>query len=61
MAEIAGVFVGFGALIALTRREEVELSQLGRIRAVVTIGLMVIVAPLIHVILSSYGLDGHPL
>ena len=36
IAEIAGVFVGFAALIAVTRRCEIDASQLGQIRAVVT-------------------------
>jgi len=57
IAEIAGVFVGFGALISVTRRTRFEVSQIGRIRAVVTIGLLVIVAALIPVVLSSYGLS----
>ena len=61
IAEIAGVFVGFGALISVTRRTKFEVSQIGRIRAVVTIGLMVIVAALIPVVLNSYGLSGHNL
>ncbi len=56
IAEIAGVFVGFGALISVTRRTRFEVSQIGRIRAVVTIGLLVIVAALIPVVLRSYGL-----
>lgn len=38
MAEIAGVFVSFGALISVTRRDVIETAQLGQIRAVVTIG-----------------------
>jgi hypothetical protein len=57
IAEIAGVFVGFGALISVTRRTKFEVSQIWRIRAVVTIGLMVIIAALIPVVLSSYGLS----
>ena len=61
IAEIAGVFVGFGALISVTRRTRYEVSQIGRIRAVVTIGLLVIIASLIPVLLSSYGLSGHKL
>lgn len=61
IAEIAGVFVGFGALISVTRRTKIETLHLGRIRAVVTIGLLVIVAALIPVVLSSYGLTGHNL
>ena len=57
IAEIAGVFVGFGALISVTRRTRFEASQIGRIRAVVTIGLIVIIVALIPVVLSSYGLS----
>jgi hypothetical protein len=59
LAEIAGVFVGFGALISVTRHAEIEASHLGQIRAVVTTGLVVIVAALIPVGLSRYGVTGH--
>ena len=61
IAEIAGVFVGFGALIGVTRRSEIKVVQLGRIRAVVTIGLVVVVAALVPVTLSRYSLEGHTL
>lgn len=61
IAEIAGIFVGFGALISVTRRSEIEVASLGLIRAVVTIGLVVVVAALIPVGLSRYGLTGHAL
>lgn len=61
IAEIAGVFVGFGALISVTRGTEMEAGQLGLIRAVVTIGLVVIVAALIPVVLTRYALTGHVL
>jgi hypothetical protein len=47
IAEIAGVFVGFAALISVTRRSEIQPAQLGQMRAVVTIGLVVVVAALI--------------
>ncbi|TXT66354.1 MAG: conserved membrane protein of unknown function [Promethearchaeota archaeon] len=59
IAHIAGIFVGFGALISLTGRDEIEVSQLGRIRSVVTSGLLVIVASLIPIGLDRYGLEGH--
>lgn len=49
IAEIAGVFVGFGALISITRRSEVDPARLGAIRAVVIAGLTVVVAALIPV------------
>lgn len=61
IAEIAGVFVGFGALISVTRRSEIGAAQLGQIRAVVTAGLVVIVAALIPVGLDRYHLTGHEL
>jgi hypothetical protein len=61
IAEIAGIFVGFGALISVTRRTEIEISKLWRIRGLVTIGLGVIVAALIPVGLDRYGVTGHNL
>jgi hypothetical protein len=61
MAEIAGVFVGFGALISVTRQSEIEADQLGQIRGVVTVGLVVMVAALIPVGLDRYGVAGHNL
>ena len=56
IAEIAGVFVGFAALISVTGRDEVSPAQLAQVRAVVTIGLVVIVAALVPVVLHSYGM-----
>lgn len=61
IAEISGVFVGFGALISLTRRGEVAADTFGRIQAVVTIGLVVIVAAVLPVALGRYGVSGHAL
>ena len=59
IAEIAGVFVGFGALISLTRKNAIDYPQLGRLRGVVSVALVVIVASLIPVGLSRYGITGH--
>jgi hypothetical protein len=56
IAHIAGIFVGFEALISVTHQKEV-----GRIRGVVTVGLMTIIAALIPIGLSSYGASGHSL
>jgi hypothetical protein len=61
IAHIAGIFVGFGALISLTGKNEVEFPQLGRIRGIVTIGLVVIVAALIPIGFDRYGVTGHSL
>lgn len=55
IAEIAGVFVGFAALISVTGRDEMAAAQLSQVRAVVTIGLVVIVAALVPVGLERYG------
>jgi hypothetical protein len=61
IAEIAGIFIGFGALISITRLDEIEAFQLERIRGVVTIGLVIVVVALIPVGLSFYGITGHTL
>lgn len=61
IAEIAGVFVAFGALISATHRDEVQPAPLGMLRAVVTIGLVVVVAALLPVALGAYGLTDHAL
>ncbi len=55
IAEIAGVFVGFAALISVTGRDDIAPSQLAQVRAVVTIGLVVVVAALVPVGLASYA------
>lgn len=60
-AEIAGIFVGFGALIGFTRRDTIETSILWRIRGLVSMGLVVIVYSLIPIGLSRYGIYGHAL
>jgi hypothetical protein len=54
IAEIAGVFVGFGTLISFSRERPVEARA--PLRAVVTIGLVVLVAALLPVGLARYGL-----
>lgn len=59
IAEIAGVFVGFGALISVSRRNEIEAAQLARIRGLVTVGLTLIVVALVPVALNLYGVTDH--
>lgn len=61
VAEIAGVFVGFAALISVTRRSDIEAGQFAQIQAVVTSGLLVVVAALIPVGLDIYEVSGHGL
>lgn len=54
IAEIAGVFVGFGALISFTRDQ--ALQARAPLRGIVSIGLVVLVAALLPVALARYGL-----
>jgi len=56
IAHIAGIFVGFEALISATHQKEA-----GRIRGIVTVGLSTIIASLIPIGLGSYGFSGHSL
>jgi hypothetical protein len=58
VAEIAGVFVGFGALIATRSGPMRELSD---IRWVVTTGIWVVLAALLPIFASRYGVGGHEL
>jgi hypothetical protein len=59
IAHIAGIFVGFGALISVTGKDEIEVSRLVRIRGLVTVGLGVIIAALIPIGFDLYGISGH--
>jgi len=61
IAEIAGIFVGFGALISVTRRADIEISKLWRVRGIVSMGLMVVIAALIPIGLSRYDVTDHNL
>ncbi len=61
LAEIAGVFVGFGALISVRSREASDPHTLVYLRAVMWMGLWVIVAALVPVAISRYGVTGRPL
>jgi hypothetical protein len=62
IAEIAGVFVAFGALISVARdRTHEDPLQLRGVVGVVTIGLVVLVAALLPVALARYGLTGRAL
>ena len=56
IAHIAGIFVGFEALISATHQKEVA-----RIRGIVTVGLTTIIASLIPVGLGIYGFSDHSL
>ncbi len=55
IAEIAGVFVGFGALIAL-RAGTTDPYEVAPVRMVVSAGVLTMVAGLLPVVLGRYGL-----
>jgi hypothetical protein len=55
IAEIAGVFIGFSSLISLSPGRSRGIHY--ELRAIVTIGLLVLVAALLPVWLSSYALS----
>jgi hypothetical protein len=61
LAEIAGVFVGFGALIAVRSGGVSDAHEVAYIRPVVTLAICVVVAALAPVIVSRYGVTGHEL
>ena len=61
LAEIAGVFVGFGALIAVRSGGPTEAHEVTYIRWVMSIAIWVVIAALVPVIISRYALTGHEL
>ncbi len=60
LAEIAGVFVGFGALIA-TRSGGMETREVSDLRWVMSSAIWVVVAALAPIFVSRYGVTGHAL
>ncbi|MGV8850460.1 MAG: hypothetical protein ACOH16_13070 [Propionibacteriaceae bacterium] len=60
-AEIAGVFVGFGALISLRSSQLTDLHDVVYLQGVLLLGLWVVIAGLVPVNVSRYGVQGHPL
>ena len=61
LAEIAGVFVGFGALISVRGGGASDAHEVTFIRSVVTTAIWVVIAALAPVIVSRYDLVGHGL
>ena len=61
LAEIAGVFVGFGALIAVRSGGPSEAGVVTGIRWVMSNAIWVVIAALAPVIVSSYEITGHEL
>jgi hypothetical protein len=61
LAGIAGVFVGFGALISVRSRGPTEADEVSSMRWVVSLGIWVVIAALAPVIVSRYDSAGHDL
>ena len=61
LAGIAGVFVGFAALISVRSGGASETHEVTFIRWVVSLGVWVVVAAIAPVIVSRYGVSGHEL
>ena len=59
LAGIAGVFVGFGALIAVRGGGASDAFEVAWMRGVVSIGLIAVLAALAPVVISRYGLTEH--
>jgi len=58
LAEISGVFVGFGALIgALQSKEERDIQKAGIIASVCVIGVVTLLGCLVPLLLSSFGVN----
>ena len=61
LAEIAGVFVGFGALISVRSGGPSDAHEVTYIRSAVTAAIWVVIAALAPVIISRYDIAGHEL
>lgn len=60
-AEIAGVFVGFGALISLRSAQPIALHDVSYLQGVLGLGLWVVINALVPIAVSRYGVEGHTL
>ena len=61
LAEIAGVFVGFGALIALRRSGPADTIDVLMIGMVVWVAILVVIVALAPVVVSRFNVTGHAL
>ena len=59
LAGIAGVFVGFGALIAIRSGGTLEIDEVAYMRGAVAMGMLAVVAALVPVSLGRFDLAGH--
>lgn len=60
-AEIAGVFIGFGALISLRSAQVTDVHDVVYLQAVLALGVWVVFGALVPVVVSRYGVIGHGL
>ncbi len=60
-AEIAGVFVGFGALISLRSAQVTDVHDVVYLRAVLMLGVWVVIAALVPIVVNGFGVHGHAL
>lgn len=60
-AEIAGVFIGFGALISMRSSRVTDVHDLVYLKAVLGLGVWVVVASLVPITVSGYGVHDHAL
>jgi hypothetical protein len=61
IAEIAGVFVGFGALISVSQQDTIHWVERGLVRGCVTAGLLAMAGAMLPVGVAFYGVEGHTL
>jgi Na+/melibiose symporter-like transporter len=61
LAGIAGVFVGFGALISVRSGGPREVDEVSTIRWVMSLGIWVVIAALTPVIVNRYDIAAHEL
>ncbi len=61
MAEIAGVFVGFGALIAVRSGATMDASEISALRWVLSAAIWVVIAALVPIFVSRYDVAGRDL
>lgn len=60
-AEIAGVFVGFGALISLRSAQLTDLHDVIYVQGVLGLGLWVVIDALVPIAVNRYGVHDHTL
>ncbi len=60
-AEIAGIFVGFGALIGLRSAQVSDLHDVVYLTSVLALGVWVVIAALVPIAVSQYGIRDHTL